>query len=329
MNNIDEKERAINKFAEWYGTLRTYPASGGGPAQGTIGAALIVLERLKTNYDLDIKSHLSKGGYQISGISGIALKKVLAQFGEKRRHISEGGRTNRGTPGNIENMLDALRKLNLDRLSAEQRREIISKMQWFLVDKVSEFFSRKRLEIIYDPYISTWQSINNLLLKAREANKEGPVAEYLVGAKLQLRFPNIQIRNSSFSTADDQSGQPGDFLVGDTTFHVTISPMYGVYEKCKKNIENGFRVFLIVPEEKLADARENAKEASPGKIVVTSIELFVTQNIEEISDFSKDRLGHGFYRLLKTYNDRVDAVEIDKSMLIEIPRNLAQYADHD
>jgi len=103
--------------------------------------------------------------------------------------------------------------------------------------------------------------------------------------------------------------------------------MFGVYEKCKHNIENGFRVYLLVPAGKFAAAKENAEEIAPGKIAVESIESFVSQNIEELSDFSKDRLAHGFYRLLKTYNDRVDAIEIDKSMLVEIPRNLAHYAD--
>jgi hypothetical protein len=324
MKKMDEKKATIRIFSDWYNSLKIY---GGAPAQGTIGAALVVLERLKENYDLDINSHLTKGGGQIRGASGDALRKILAQFGETRRYIKEGGRTSRGTMGNIANMLNSLRRLNIDQKSTRKRNIIITGLQGFLADKVREFFNRQRLEVIYDPSISTWQSIHNLLIKAREAHKDGPVAEYLVGAKLQLRFPDVQVRNSSFSTADDQLGHPGDFLVGDTAFHVTISPMFGVYEKCKRNIENGFRVYLIVPEGRIAAARENAEEVAPGKITVQSIESFVSQNIEELSNFSKERLAHGFYRLLKTYNERVDDVEVDKSMLIEIPRNLAQYAD--
>jgi hypothetical protein len=329
MKSTDEKQIALRNFSEWYSTLKTYSASGGTPAQGTIGAALVVLERLKTNCNLELKTHLTKGEGQISGASGGALRKVLAQFGETRQYIKEGGRTSRGTLGNIANMLDRLRRLNLDQLSSEQRNDIIRELQGFLVGKVGEFFGRRRLEVTFDLSVSTWQSIHNLLLKAREAFKEGPVAEYLVGAKLQLRFPDIQIRNSSYSTADDQLGHPGDFLVGDTAFHVTISPMFAVYEKCKSNIDNSYRVYLIVPSGKLAAARENAEEVTPGKIAVESIESFVSQNLEELSNFSKDRLAHGFYRLLTTYNERVDAVEIDKSMLIEIPRNLAQYSDQE
>ncbi len=46
----------------------------------------------------------------------------------------------------------------------------------------------------------------------------------------------------------------------------------------------------------------------------------------ELPNFSRDKLKNGFRRLLETYletyNDRVDAAETDKSMLIEIPRDL-------
>lgn len=58
------------------------------------------------------------------------------------------------------------------------------------------------------------------------------------------------------------------------------------------------------------------------RIAVESIESFVRQNIEELSYFSRDKLKNGFRRLLETYNDCLDAAETDKSMLVEIPRNL-------
>jgi hypothetical protein len=161
-----------------------------------------------------------------------------------------------------------------------------------------------------------------LLSAARDTGKEGPVAQHLVGAKLQLRFPDIAVGNESYSTADEQLGRPGDFYIGDTAFHVTVAPMIGVYEKCKHNLENGYRVFLLVPERAVTGARQNAELMGPGRIAVESIESFVGQNIEELSYFSRDKLKNGFRRLLETYNDRVDAAETDKSMLVEIPRNL-------
>jgi hypothetical protein len=59
-----------------------------------------------------------------------------------------------------------------------------------------------------------------------------------------------------------------------------------------------------------------------GRVAVESIESFVSQNIEEISAFTKKRLPEGLRRLLEEYNRRVDEIEVDKSMLIDIPRNL-------
>ncbi|MGH7169290.1 MAG: DUF4928 family protein, partial [Gemmataceae bacterium] len=90
---------------------------------------------------------------------------------------------------------------------------------------------------------------------AEETGKRGPVAQYLVGAKLQLRFPDVDVRNECFSAADDPSGQPGDFVVEDTTFHVTVSPTSGHFEKCKRNLQDGRRVFLLVPDSVLAGTR--------------------------------------------------------------------------
>jgi len=98
--------------------------------------------------------------------------------------------------------------------------------------------------------------------------------------------------------------------------------LIGVYEKCRHNLENGYRVFLLVPERALTGARQNAELMMPGRIAVESIETFVGQNIEELSYFSRDKLKSGFRRLLETYNARVDAAETDKSMLVEISTNL-------
>ncbi|MBL8168019.1 MAG: DUF4928 family protein [Acidobacteria bacterium] len=318
---MNEMSKALGAFAVWYKGLSVYPASGG-PARGTIGAALVVLDRLKTQYNLKLSAHRAAGQSQISGVSSAAVARILAEFGETRPFLKEGGRTNRGGPGDIEKMLASIAVAQLERLPAEERNEILKALQGFLVDRVREFHNRQRLKIIYDPSKSTWQSVRDLLVLARETGKEGPVAQYLVGAKLSLRFPNTNIGNESYSTADDQLGRPGDFHLSDTAFHVTVAPMAAIYEKCCRNVEAGYRVYLLVPDRLLVGVRQNADAALPGKIAVESIESFVANNIEELSLFAKNKIPNGFRRLLETYNTRVDATEIDKSMMIEIPRNL-------
>lgn len=318
---MDLKKHALNIFKNWYENLPVHKSSGG-PAKGTIAAALVVLERLKSECILDLGAHRAPGGSQIKGASGQAVKKILERLGEKRPFAKEGGRTNRGGPGDIETLLDALKQSGFDKCTTEERNVVLDELQKNLVGKVIEFHNKERIKLIYEPSKTTWQAIQSLMAQARETGKEGPLAQHLVGAKLELRFPNIVVGNESYSTADDQLGRPGDFCIGDTAFHVTVAPMPALYQKCQKNVDDGFRVYLLVPDRTLNGARQNADLILPGKIAVESIESFVSQNIEELSDFSKQKLAAGFRQLLETYNKRVDVCEIDKSMLIELPKNL-------
>jgi hypothetical protein len=314
------EEKATNIFVRWYESLPVY---SGFPAKGTIAGGLVVLEHLKDDFDLSIDAHTTKGRSQVRGTGRSAVRRILELFGENRPFLSEGGRTNRGLRGDIEGMLDAIELMHLNHLPIKRRNAILVALQHFLVERVRDFHSLQRLEIVYDPSKSTWQSIHDLLGKAVDGSKEGPVAQYLVGAKLQLRFPETEISNESYSTADVQTGRRGDFRIGDTVFHVTVAPMPALYEKCKRNIDEGFKVYLLVPDRLVAGTKQNSELQAAGQISVESIESFVSQNIDELSGFSHSEVKKELRQLLETYNNRVDAVETNKSMMIEIPVNLA------
>ncbi len=316
------EEKALSVFVGWYERLPNY---SGFPAKGTIAGALVVLEHLKDTFDLNIEAHTAKGGSQVRGAGGSAVKHILESFGETRPFVSEGGRTNRGLRGDIKAMLDAIESAGLARLAAKKRNAILTDLQSFLVERVRDFHNLQRLEILYDPANSTWQLIHDLLRRAAEVGKDGPVAQYLVGAKLQLRFPEMEVSNESYSTADVQLGRRGDFLIGDAVFHVTVAPMPALYEKCKRNIDEGFKVYLLVPDHSVAGTKQNTDLQAMGKISVESIESFVSQNIDELSGFSRSGVKKEIRRLLEIYNKRVDTVETNKSMMIEIPVNLTQH----
>lgn len=96
-------------FVAWYEGLRHH--SGGFPARGTIGGALVVLERLKLQFEPTIEAHTAKGGSQIVGASGAAVASILSRFGEVRPFLSEGGRTNRSLRGDINAMLSAIKSV--------------------------------------------------------------------------------------------------------------------------------------------------------------------------------------------------------------------------
>lgn len=311
----------LSVFEGWYSSLKIVKANNG-PAIGTIAATLVLLERLQEDYDLHFDNHVAGGGAQIKGASGAAVAAILKKFDETRPFAKEGGRTNRGSQGDIRPLFKDLAGLGLENLSLTERNKVLTSFQAFLVDRVRDFHNRQKIKLVYDSRLSTWELIKHLMAEAVKEGKSGYVAQHLVGAKLQLRFPDIPISNESASTADQPTNRQGDFIVGDTIFHVTMAPMQPVFEKCKRNIADGLKAYMIVPDAKLAAARQMEEQFCRGQVGVESIESFVSQNIEEISAFQSDRLKNSLTRLIEIYNERVDAVEIDKSLMIETPSNL-------
>lgn len=313
--SIQDSERL---FEGWFESLR-FHKSNQGPAKGTLAAALVVLERLKSSFDLQIESHTAEGGTQVSGVTGAAVQKILSRFGESRPFLAEGGRTNRGSRDEIKKMLAVLNSSSISMQDAKEQERLLDSFQQFVVRKIQEMQNRGGLRLSFSRTDTSWSIVHRLLSIAKSSEKGGPVAEYLVGAKLALRFPEIEIRNSSFTTADEQTGEPGDFFVGDTAIHVTIAPNAGHYLKCKQNLGKGMRVLLLVPDDMLEKERKNAKAEVPNQIAVESIESFVSQNLEELSEFTNTKRLAGLRRLISIYNERVRAVEHDSTCIIELP----------
>lgn len=61
------------------------------------------------------------------------------------------------------------------------------------------------------------------------------------------------------------------------------------------------------------------------KIAVESLESFLSQNVEELGAFAIADIRRHIWALISLYNQRVDAVEIDKSLMIELPETFKRY----
>ncbi len=318
---MSQSSEIYEAFVEWYNRLPVYGATKG-PARGVIAAALIVLEKMKVSFSLSLENYLSPNRGQISGVSASSVNRILYKFSETREYLREGGRTNRGTLGAITDLLKSLEMTGIENIDSTVRNSLLIQMQEFLIAIIADYHNQKRIEWTYDPSQSTFQIVESILSVAREKRKEGPIAQYLVGAKLQLRFPNMQISNESYSTADIQLGRQGDFFIGNTVFHVTVQPLPGVFEKCKQNIDHGYHVYLLVPDRIVQASRQMAESFQVEKVFVQSLESFIGQNIDEIASFAHSELVRNLKALLDIYNERVEAVEVDKSMMIELPPQL-------
>ena len=290
--------------------------------RGNIAGGLVILENLRSEFTLDIERHKAAGSDQLRNATGPNVRNILSRFDENRILLREGGRTNRGLMRNLAPLLVGLAGTGLGQLSAEERVVAIDAMQSFLVERARDIFNADWIAFDYSPGTSSREIVGKILSAARERHKAGDVAEYLVGAKLALRFPAYDIRNSAASAADVQTEEQGDFQINDSVFHVSVAPNRGHYDKCKINLTNGLRVFLLVPDERLVGARQSVEIEVGNGVSVLSIESFVSQNIEELAEFAGSRVSQNLKALLEKYNERVTAVETDLSLRIAIPASM-------
>lgn len=318
---MSHESRAALIIDDWFNSRDLY--QDGLPAKGTVAAALHVLERLKVEFDLDVQCHLAKKGAQIAGLSGKRVSQLLLLFGEERTLSAVGGRSNRGTPGDIAALLQMIHGLNLSNENKATREHILTLMQEHLVRvHICKYFAIRRVKAVFNANSATSTAITSIIDDARHSGKAGAVAEHLVGAKLALRFPHIVVRNKGYAVKDQQHGFAGDFEIGTTVFHVTMSPMPELFTKLRDDIASGRRVYLIVPAEKVEGSRQNADTIGTDRIEVVAVETFIATNIDEMAEFDGNTLRSGFRRLLMKYNDRVAEVEVDNSLLIDIPQNI-------
>ena len=292
--------------------------------RGNIAGSLVILENLRSDLVLDIAGHRTARSEQLRNATPAKVGNILARFGETRVLSREAGRTNRGLMTNLAPLLTALSESNIVELTSEDRVAAIDAMQSFLVDRARDVFNADWISFDYNSGASSHETISKILQVARERQKAGDVAEYLVGAKLALRFPAYDIRNSAASAADEQTDEQGDFQINDCVFHVTVAPNHGHYDKCRQNLSNGLRVFLLVPDDRLVGTRQNAEQEIGDGVSVESIQSFVSQNIEELSEFARGKVAQNVKLLLEKYNERVSQVESDLSLRIRIPASLGQ-----
>lgn len=317
----DFKVRATEILSDW-GNSEGYKKAGI-MQRYAVCAGLAVCEHAKTAFPLKKDDYMTVKN-QVK-TSGSFIRNILGRFGVTNSFASEGGRTTRATVPAADNLVGRLNSIGeIAQLSMPDREDLFTTLQKWLVDnKVKEILGRRRLVVEFDFADSTAEFVNKILEAAKARVQGGAVAQHLVGAKLALRFPGMEIENHNFTTADQQLGRKGDFEIHDSIFHVTLAPTEGLMTKMRKNLAEGYRVILIIPSGKFNAADQLAELADiKNRVDIYNVENFIAQNIDELSVFSRSVFLHKFAELLETYNRRVGAVEADKSLLIEVPGQL-------
>ena len=287
--------------------------------KGPLCVALVITQHARKGLPLDPNKLLTEGGGQVLGLGKGAVQVVLNRHGITRVLASEGGRTSRGSIGNMReyaaflNGLAAAGSINLDTIES------------FWIERVHEFFSAKPFKIRLDASRSLRTLVRDMIAQAEERQRNTPgmqyagaVLQHLVGAKLDCALGVGNFEHNSFSTSDAQSGRHGDFFIGDVAIHVTTAPGEAVIGRCQDNINDGHRPIIITTARGLAAAEVLAENAGLGeRIDVFEVEQFVALNLYELGKFAAEGRRVAVGEIVTRYNDIVEEVETDPSLKIE------------
>lgn len=294
-----------------------------------LAAMLVLTRKARESYPLGEDDFITRGGGQVKGLSGPAVQKILEEHGIERVLSSEGGRTSRGTVNFAREYAAFLNDLGggaLAQVWGAAKAAALESIEARLVELVKAHFATQKLAVQINPELSPTAMIAAILEAAKERQAEipgstalGAVAQHLVGAKLALRFPAVEIANHPYTAADEQTARAGDFQVGDAVFHVTVAPGEAVVKKCAANMGADLRPVLVVPASKLAMAAGHAEQVGvEGRLDIYDLERFVSANLSEMAGFSFAGVREGFARLIDVYNERLQAVETDHSLMIKL-----------
>lgn len=285
-------------------------------------AAILFVSRLANKEGLPLNASVlvtdQKG--QVLGLGKSAVQNVLKDYGITRVLAEEGGRTSRGSLGNMQEYVAFLNNLH-----AEGIADPVEIEKWW-VDRVNDYFTAQPFTLKYDTSKSLRSIVRDLLAQAFKRQKENPgtmyagaVLQHLVGAKLSLILPEGTLRNHGFSVSDAMTGRAGDFNIDEVSIHVTTAPGEALMRKCQANLNAGARPIIITTHESMAGAESLANiQGIAGRIDILEAEQFLATNVYEMSLFKTSDRKITVERIIERYNEVVEECETDPSLKVNV-----------
>ena len=202
----------------------------------------------------------------------------------------------------------------------------VEAIEAYWIDCVRAFFAGQPFRVRLDASRGLRHVVRDVLDQAVERQKESPgvncagaVLQHLVGAKLDCALKSVKVEHRSFSTADAPGDRAGDFSIGDVAIHVTTTPGEAVIERCRENLNGGYKAVLVTTNKRVALAEGLAENAGlTERVDIFEIEQFVALNLYEWSAFEAAGRRLAIDDLVRRYNEIVEEVETDPSLKIEI-----------
>lgn len=301
--------------------LKTFAREKGFVGKGPLCVALVVTQHARDNgLPLNADTLITDGGGQVLGLGKSAVQAILGRHGITRVLASEGGRTSRGSLGNMREYVAFLNGVS-NEIAID-----LDSVEKYWIDRVDDFFAGRPFRIKLDASRSLRVIVRDVLAQAEERQRKmpgmyyaGAVLQHMVGAKLDCALGKGRFAHNCFSTADAPGGRAGDFLIGDVAIHVTTAPGEAVIAKCSDNLNDGLRPMLVTLQRGLTVAEALADNAGIGdRIDVFEIEQFIALNLYELGKFASTGRQTAIRDVVERYNEIVEEFETDPSLKIEV-----------
>ncbi|EBQ9598977.1 DUF4928 domain-containing protein [Salmonella enterica subsp. enterica serovar Carmel] len=285
-------------------------------------ATMLFVSRLavKKGLPLDPSVLVTDRKGQVQGLGKSAVQAILKEYNILRVLAEEGGRTSRGSLGDMQNYVNFLNELH-----SEGFEDTLAIEKWW-VERVKDYFAAQPFVLRYDMSKSLRYIIRELIAQAFKRQKENPgtmyagaVLQHLIGAKLSVVLGHDKVKNHGFSVADSVSSRSGDFVIDDVAIHITTAPGEALLRKCKRNLEAGIKPIIITTYSSLPGAESLADiQGIEGRVDIWEAEQFIAANIYELSQFDASQRKCTVERLIEEYNNIITSCETDPSLKIVI-----------
>lgn len=246
-------------------------------------ATLLFVSRLakKDGLPLDHAVLVTDRKGQVQGLGKSSVQAILKEYGIVRVLAEEGGRTSRGSLGDMQNYVDFL--------------ESASFLRYIVRDLIAQAFKR--------------QKENPGTMYA------GAVLQHLVGVKLSVVLEPGKVKSHGFSVADSVSSRSGDFVIDDVAIHITTVPGKALLRKCKRNLKAGIKPIIVTTYDGLPGAGSLARiQDIEGRVDIWEAEQFIAANIYEHSQFDVSQRKCTLEKIVEEYNNIISLCETDPSL---------------
>ncbi len=286
-------------------------------SRNSVAVGIVVLDHLLVKGIVNPRDVISSGGEIVGSRSG--LHQVLNKHGvdEPRKYLKEV--TTRQAHPDGRRLFESFSYGEFfSGLDTVGREAILLDLIKTLKVKVDTWLSRQKLQVSFDQQFAPTQWVKSILEQAK-GKSGGVVEQHLVGAKLQKRHSTDAIDNYPGHAADVQTRRAGDFIIGNTVYHVTVSPSHSLIGKCRENIAVGLHPIILVPNDQVIRAKSFAEyEELDKRLTVVAIEDFVALNIIEMANEEHLSPYEMLLQIIRLYNQRVEVVETDMSLQFDL-----------